>query len=152
MPLRLGKTLALLPSALEKIETVFTQEQSAQFEWSFELRNLNDHLNCAIWMIISNDGILDRVYAKEQSAQFDGILDRVYAKEQSAQFEWSFQRQYFGPCIRQITSRCVIWNAQFKRRSGGVFQLRISQIMQRNRRMNALTSKLWFRGRSYVTF
>ena len=31
------------------------ESKSAQFELSFELRNLNDH---------SNDGILDRVYAK----------------------------------------------------------------------------------------
>ena len=30
------------------------------------------------------------------------------------QFEWSFELQYFGPCIRQITSRCIIWNVQFK--------------------------------------
>ena len=52
----------------------------------------------------------------------------------------------FGPCVRQITSRCVIWNAQSKWRSGCVFQWCISQIMQRNRHMNALTSKLWFGG------
>ena len=58
-----------------------------------------------------------------------------------AHFEWSFERQYFGPCVRQITSRCV----HFKWRSGGVFQLRISQITQRNHCMNALTS-LWFGG------
>ena len=36
--------------------------------------------------------------------------------------------------------------------SRGVFQWRISQIMQRNHCVNALTSKLWFGGRSYVTF
>ena len=36
--------------------------------------------------------------------------------------------------------------AQFKWRYGGVFQWRISQSMQRNRRMNALTSKLWWGG------
>ena len=42
--------------------------------------------------------------------------------------------------------RDAIWNAHFKWRSGGVFKLRISQIMQRNHRMNALTSKLWFGG------
>ena len=35
--------------------TVCTWEQNVQFEIEFELRNLNDH---------SNDGILDRVYAK----------------------------------------------------------------------------------------
>ena len=37
------------------------------------------------------------------------------------QFEWSFERRYFGPCVRQIISRCVIWNAHFKWRSEGVF-------------------------------
>ena len=26
-----------------------------------------------------------------------------------AQFVWSFEWQYFGPCVRKITSRCVIW-------------------------------------------
>ena len=63
-----------------------------------------------------------------------------------AHFELSFEWRYFGPCVRQMTSRCVIWNGQFKWRSGGVFQLRISQTSQRNRRMNALTSKLWVGG------
>ena len=63
-----------------------------------------------------------------------------------AQFELSFEWRYFGPCVCQITSWCVIWNTQFKWRSGGVFQLRISQITQGNRRMNALTDKLCFGG------
>ena len=49
-------------------------------------------------------------------------------------------------CVRNITSRCVILIAQFKWRSGGVFQWRISQITQWNCCMNALTSKLWFGG------
>ena len=39
----------------------------------------------------------------------------------NAHFELKFERQYFGPCVRQITSWCVIWNAHFKWRSGGVF-------------------------------
>ena len=43
----------------------------------------------------------------------------------NAHFELKFERRYFGPCVRQITSRCVIWNAHFKWRSRGVFQLRI---------------------------
>ena len=35
------------------------------FSHESKVRNLNYHLNCAIWMIIhSDDGILDRVYAK----------------------------------------------------------------------------------------
>ena len=76
----------------------------------------------------------------------------VFTREQSAQFEWSFEWRYFGPCVRKIIPRCVIWIAQFKWRSGGVFQWRISQITQRNRCMNAFTSKLWFGGRSSVTF
>ena len=58
----------------------------------------------------------------------------------NAHFELKFERQYFGPCVRQITSRCVIWNAHFKWRSGGVFKLHISQITQGNHCMNALTS------------
>ena len=66
----------------------------------------------------------------------------------NAHFELKFGRRYFGPCVRQITSRCVIWNAHFKWRSGGVFKLSISQITQRKHRMNALTSKSWFWGRS----
>ena len=28
-----------------------------------------------------------------------------------AHLELKFERQYFGPCVRQITLRCVIWNA-----------------------------------------
>ena len=66
----------------------------------------------------------------------------------NAHFELKFGRWYFGPCVRQITSRCIIWNAHFEWRSRGVFQLRISQIMHRNHCMNALTSKSWFGGRS----
>ena len=64
----------------------------------------------------------------------------------NAQFEIKFERQYFGPCVCQITSRCIIWNAHFKWWSRGVFQLCISQITQRNQGMNALTSKSWFWG------
>ena len=64
----------------------------------------------------------------------------------SVHYELKFERRYFGLCVRQITLRCVIWNAHFKWRSGGVFQLRILQITQRNHRMNALSSKLWFWG------
>ena len=47
-------------------------------------------------------------------------------KSKSAQFEWSFEWQYFGPCVRKITSWCVIWIAQFKWRSGPSFELRNS--------------------------
>ena len=39
------------------------------------------------------------------------------------QFEWSFELWYFGARVSKITSQCVIWNAQFKWRSGGVSQL-----------------------------
>ena len=41
----------------------------------------------------------------------------------NAHSELKFERRYFGPCVRQITSRCVIWNAHFKWQSGGVFKL-----------------------------
>ena len=89
----------------------------------------------------------ETVFTWEQSAH---ILWMIWIIIWIAHFELSFEWRYFGPCVHQTTSRCVIWNAQFKWRSGGVVQVRISQIMQRNRRMNALTSKLWFGGRSYV--
>ena len=50
---------------------------------------------------------------------------------QIAQFEWLFEWWYFGPCVScKITSGSIIWIVQFKWRSGGVFQLRISQITQ----------------------
>ena len=55
----------------------------------------------------------------------------------------------------KLASHSVIWITQFKWWSQGVFQWCISPIMQRNRRMNALTSKLWWGGGgggSYVTF
>ena len=42
------------------------------------------------------------------------------------QFELSFEWRYFGPCVHKITSRCVIWIAQFKLRSGPSFELRNS--------------------------
>ena len=47
------------------------------------------------------------------------------------------------------TSRFVIWDAHLKSWSRGVFELCISQITQRNRCMNAMTSKSCFGGRSY---
>ena len=65
-----------------------------------------------------------------------------------APFEW----RYFGPCVCKFASRCVIWIAQFKLTVRRCFQWRISQNSQRNRRMNAFTSKLWFGGRSFVAF
>ena len=59
----------------------------------------------------------------------------------------------FWPVCTQISiMKGNFWIAQFKCWSGGVFQWLISQITQRNCRMNALTSKLWFGGWSYVTF
>ena len=51
-------------------------------------------------------------------------------------------------CVCQITSQNVIWNAHLKSRYRGVFQLRFSQIMQRNLCMNDLTSESCFGGRS----
>ena len=55
----------------------------------------------------------------------------------------------FWPVCTQIS---VIWIAQFKWWSRGVFHRRNSKITKRNRHMNALTSKLWFGRRSYATF
>ena len=52
------------------------------------------------------------------------------------------------PCVCQITSQNVIWNAHLKSRYRGVFQLRFSQITQRNLCMNDLTSESCFGGRS----
>ena len=51
-------------------------------------------------------------------------------------------------CVCQITSQNVIWNAHLKSRYRGVFQLRFSQITQRNLCMNDLTSEWCFGGRS----
>ena len=48
------RSLELAQMPLDIQDCFHMREQSAQFEWSFELHNLNDHLN---------DGILDRVYA-----------------------------------------------------------------------------------------
>ena len=52
------------------------------------------------------------------------------------------------PCVCQITSQNVIWNAHLKSRYRGVFQLRFSQITQQNLCMNDLTSESCFGGRS----
>ena len=49
----------------------------------------------------------------------------------NARFELKFERGEFGPCVRQITSRCVIWNAQFKWWSRPSFELRISNYESR---------------------
>ena len=78
------------------------------------------------------------VFTRRQSAYLNFIWD--------AHLELKFERRYFGPCVRQITSRFVIWDAHLKSRSRGVFELRISQITQRNRCMNAMTSKSCFGG------
>ena len=43
----------------------------------------------------------------------------------NAHFELKFERRYFGPCVRQITSWCVIWW------SGPSFKLRISNYESR---------------------
>ena len=59
-------------------------------------------------------------------------LDHVYAKITSrciiwnVQFKWWFKWRYFGPCVCQITSRFIILNAQFKWKSRPSFELRIS--------------------------
>ena len=58
------------------------------------------------------------------------------------------RKTHFRPCVCQITSRNVIWNAHLKSRYRRVFQLRFSQITQRNLCMNDLTSKSCFGGRS----
>ena len=58
----------------------------------------------------------------------------------------------FWPVCMQIsiTKLRVIWIAQCKWWSGGVSKWRTCQITQRYRSMNALTSKLWFGGQSYM--
>ena len=78
--------------------TVFTREQSAQFELSFELRNSNGNSNCTIQMIIQiahfalvwkqsltspSQGSLVELSFKLRNLNYhsnDGILDSVYAK------------------------------------------------------------------------
>ena len=64
------------------------------------------------------------------------------------------RKTHFRSCVKtcQITSRNVIWNAHLKSRYRRVFQLRFSQITQRNLCMNDLTSKLCFGGGASVTF
>ena len=75
-----------------------------------------------VWMII-------RIAQFEHHSN-DGILDRVYA---------IYTAMHKLNCAIQMTvQRCFQWC--------------ISQITQRNCRMNALTSKLWLGGLSYMTF
>ena len=63
-----------------------------------------------------------------------------------AQFKWWFERRYFGPCVRQITSRFVIWNAQFKWWCGPSFELRISKY-----RLSNFNSKCAFQIKIKIT-
>ena len=58
------------------------------------------------------------------------------------------RKTHFRPCVCQITSRNLSWNAHLKSCYRHVFQLRFSQITQRNLCMNDLTSKSCFGGRS----
>ena len=76
-----------------RYHAVFSDLQGWNFSW-YVLDCFHTRAKCVIWIWIRN-----------------------------AHFELKFERRYFGPCVRQITSRCVIWNAHFKWRSGGVFQL-----------------------------
>ena len=91
------------------------------FSHDSKVRNLNFNSKCTVWITNSKDGSLDRVYAKFTSRC---VIWNV-------QFKWWFERQYFGPCARQITSRIVIWNAQFKWWSRLSFELRISNHASR---------------------
>ena len=58
-------------------------------------------------------------------------------------FELKFDIQYFGPCVCQITSRCVIWNAHFKWRSRGVFQFYAYMCRSTG---NAISMHVWLAG------
>ena len=100
--------------------------------------------------LVHTDFLID-----DNCVDVDHQTKRVFTREKSA--KWSFELRIIEmtvlwPVCTQIS---VIWIAQFKWWSGGVFQWRISQIMQQNCRMNALTSKLWLGGggggQSYVT-
>ena len=59
------------------------------------------------------------VFTRRQSAIFWIVI-------RDAHLESRFEIQYFRPCVRQITSRFVIWDAHLKSQSRGVFELRIS--------------------------
>ena len=76
------------------------------FHTRAKVRYLNDHSNCAIWMII-------------QMAVF-GPCVRKFTSQfviWIAQFKWRSEWWYFGQCVRKFTSRCGIWIAQSKWRS-----------------------------------
>ena len=83
---------------------------------------------------------------------------RVFTREQNAQFEWSYELR--------IIRMMVFWTVRTQiciamRNLKGAIQMTVqrcfpvthtSQIMQRNRCMNTLTSKLWFGCDDYVGF
>ena len=48
----------------------------------------------------------------------------------NAQFKLWFEWRYFGPCVRQITSRFVIWKAQFKWWSKPLFENHLNCAFQ----------------------
>ena len=87
--------------------------------------------NCFLWSQLNNflcfllfidNWYLTRYLMTNKISWSKGsrYTETVFTREQSAQFEWSFKWRYFGPCVRKITSRCIIWIAQFKWRSGGI--------------------------------
>ena len=89
----------------------------------------NDHSNCALCSrvktlrVSSNFWIFYLIY-------WLYTLQLFSHESKSAQFELSFELRnlnnhsnYFGPCLRKITSRCVILIVQFKWRSGSSFEL-----------------------------
>ena len=81
------------------------------------------------------------------------VTRTVFTRRQSAYFESWFEIRYFGPCVRQITSRFVIWDAHLKSRSRGVFELHVRISNHESRRDLAYTrSKIpyfesWFKMR-----
>ena len=81
----------------------------------------------------------------------DGKL-RILNFNSRCAFWIKIQNTQKRPCVCQITSQNVIWNAHLKLRYRGVFQLRFSQITQRNLCMNDLTSESCLGGGASVTF
>ena len=81
------------------IDCFHNESKSAQFEWSFELCNLNNH---------SNDGILDRVYAKLhhvwfelRNSNYESQCNFAYTRSKRTSFEWSFKLRTFALVWKQ---------------------------------------------------
>ena len=79
------------------------------------------------------------------STMLNNVYKTVFTREQSAQFEWSFELRTLNDhstCVHKFTSRCVIWIAQFKWRSG----LAICYLLE----MRCTCKNEWYTDGSYL--